>query len=90
MVTPHFTNNVINLQQESLRALWHCAFPNVSLESLISDQWKDMGWQGPNPSTDFRYTVVCLTLTFLVACFLFERLLIEYGKNSAIVICSAY
>ncbi|XP_057455704.1 uncharacterized protein LOC130746933 isoform X2 [Lotus japonicus] len=40
--------------QESLRALWHCAFPNVSLESLISDQWKDMGWQGPNPSTDFR------------------------------------
>ncbi|KAG4967692.1 hypothetical protein AAZX31_12G103700 [Glycine max] len=40
--------------QESLRALWHCSFPNVSLEGLISDQWKDMGWQGPNPSTDFR------------------------------------
>ncbi|KAJ1379992.1 ELMO domain [Sesbania bispinosa] len=40
--------------QESLRALWHCSFPNVSLSGLISDQWKDMGWQGPNPSTDFR------------------------------------
>ncbi|KAK8464062.1 hypothetical protein PHAVU_011G113500 [Phaseolus vulgaris] len=40
--------------QESLRALWHCSFPNVSLEGLVSDQWKDMGWQGPNPSTDFR------------------------------------
>ncbi|XP_020235469.1 ELMO domain-containing protein C isoform X2 [Cajanus cajan] len=40
--------------QESLRALWDCSFPNVSLEGLISDQWKDMGWQGPNPSTDFR------------------------------------
>ncbi|XP_014493259.1 ELMO domain-containing protein A isoform X1 [Vigna radiata var. radiata] len=40
--------------QEALRALWVCSFPNVSLEGLISDQWKDMGWQGPNPSTDFR------------------------------------
>ncbi|CAI8615953.1 unnamed protein product [Vicia faba] len=40
--------------QESLRALWQCAFPNVSLKGLISDQWKDMGWQGANPSTDFR------------------------------------
>ncbi|CAL0333873.1 unnamed protein product [Lupinus luteus] len=40
--------------QEALRALWHCSFPNVPLSGLISDQWKDMGWQGPNPSTDFR------------------------------------
>ncbi|KAI4333992.1 hypothetical protein L6164_018735 [Bauhinia variegata] len=40
--------------QEALRALWRCAFPNVALKGLISDQWKDMGWQGPNPSTDFR------------------------------------
>ncbi|XP_019453717.1 PREDICTED: ELMO domain-containing protein A isoform X1 [Lupinus angustifolius] len=40
--------------QEALIALWHCSFPNVSLSGLISDQWKDMGWQGPNPSTDFR------------------------------------
>ncbi|XP_019449003.1 PREDICTED: ELMO domain-containing protein A-like [Lupinus angustifolius] len=40
--------------QEALRTLWHCSFPNVSLSGLISDQWKDMGWQGPNPSTDFR------------------------------------
>ncbi|KAK6919537.1 ELMO domain [Dillenia turbinata] len=40
--------------QEALRALWHAAFPNVPLKGLISEQWKDMGWQGPNPSTDFR------------------------------------
>ncbi|XP_025687588.1 uncharacterized protein [Arachis hypogaea] len=40
--------------QEALCSLWHCAFPNVSLKGLISDQWKEMGWQGPNPSTDFR------------------------------------
>ncbi|OIW10799.1 hypothetical protein TanjilG_27745 [Lupinus angustifolius] len=40
--------------QEALRTLWHCSFPNVCLSGLISDQWKDIGWQGPNPSTDFR------------------------------------
>ncbi|GMY10062.1 ELMO domain-containing protein B isoform X1 [Fagus crenata] len=40
--------------QEALRALWHAAFPNIALKGLISEQWKEMGWQGPNPSTDFR------------------------------------
>lgn len=40
--------------QEALKALWHAAFPNVALNGLISEQWKEMGWQGPNPSTDFR------------------------------------
>ncbi|KAJ4980756.1 hypothetical protein NE237_031593 [Protea cynaroides] len=40
--------------QEGLRALWQAAFPDTPLEGLISDQWKEMGWQGPNPSTDFR------------------------------------
>ncbi|XP_038713187.1 ELMO domain-containing protein A-like isoform X3 [Tripterygium wilfordii] len=40
--------------QEALRALWNAAFPNVFLKGLISEQWKEMGWQGSNPSTDFR------------------------------------
>uniref|UniRef100_A0A5B7AHH0 Putative ELMO domain-containing protein A isoform X2 n=1 Tax=Davidia involucrata TaxID=16924 RepID=A0A5B7AHH0_DAVIN len=40
--------------QESLKALWRAAFPDVALKGLVSEQWKDMGWQGPNPSTDFR------------------------------------
>ncbi|KAF8391380.1 hypothetical protein HHK36_023684 [Tetracentron sinense] len=40
--------------QEALRALWRAAFPDIDLKGLISEQWKDMGWQGPNPSTDFR------------------------------------
>ncbi|XP_024019971.1 ELMO domain-containing protein A isoform X1 [Morus notabilis] len=40
--------------QEALRALWFAAFPDIALKGLISEQWKDMGWQGPNPSTDFR------------------------------------
>lgn len=45
---------VLYYLQEALRALWHAAFPNIVLRGLISEQWKDMGWQGPNPSTDFR------------------------------------
>ncbi|XP_021902430.1 ELMO domain-containing protein B isoform X2 [Carica papaya] len=40
--------------QEALRTLWCAAFPDVALKGMISEQWKDMGWQGPNPSTDFR------------------------------------
>ncbi|GAV81897.1 ELMO_CED12 domain-containing protein [Cephalotus follicularis] len=40
--------------QEALIALWHASFPDVALRGLISEQWKEMGWQGPNPSTDFR------------------------------------
>ncbi|KAL3833055.1 hypothetical protein ACJIZ3_007791 [Penstemon smallii] len=40
--------------QEALRALWHAAFPGEELHGLISDQWKEMGWQGKDPSTDFR------------------------------------
>ncbi|CAL9014013.1 unnamed protein product, partial [Prunus brigantina] len=40
--------------QEALKALWRAAFPDVALQGLISEQWKEMGWQGSNPSTDFR------------------------------------
>ncbi|XP_010474988.1 PREDICTED: ELMO domain-containing protein A-like isoform X3 [Camelina sativa] len=40
--------------QESLKSLWNVAYPNVSLTGLVTEQWKEMGWQGPNPSTDFR------------------------------------
>ncbi|KAL3501022.1 hypothetical protein ACH5RR_035471 [Cinchona calisaya] len=40
--------------QEALRALWHATYPGQELYSLVSDQWKEMGWQGRDPSTDFR------------------------------------
>ncbi|XP_039048336.1 ELMO domain-containing protein B-like isoform X3 [Hibiscus syriacus] len=40
--------------QEALRALWNAAFPEEELRGLISEQWKEMGWQGEDPSTDFR------------------------------------
>ncbi|KAK1295226.1 hypothetical protein QJS10_CPA16g00976 [Acorus calamus] len=40
--------------QEALRALWYATYPDQELHGLISDQWKEMGWQGKDPSTDFR------------------------------------
>ncbi|MBA0687047.1 hypothetical protein Goari_014610 [Gossypium aridum] len=40
--------------QEALKQLWKLAYPDRELLSLKSELWKDMGWQGPDPSTDFR------------------------------------
>ncbi|KAK6918668.1 ELMO domain [Dillenia turbinata] len=40
--------------REALRALWNVAFPDEELQDLISERWKEMGWQGKDPSTDFR------------------------------------
>ncbi|XP_031481124.1 uncharacterized protein LOC116251160 [Nymphaea colorata] len=40
--------------QEALKALWSAAYPGEELHGLISEQWKEMGWQGRDPSTDFR------------------------------------
>nr|XP_043623761.1 ELMO domain-containing protein A-like isoform X1 [Erigeron canadensis] len=40
--------------QEALRSLWKASFPEEELYGLISEQWKEMGWQGKDPSTDFR------------------------------------
>ncbi|PHU04849.1 hypothetical protein BC332_25671 [Capsicum chinense] len=40
--------------KEALKALWKVAFPEEKLYGLISEQWKEMGWQGKDPSTDFR------------------------------------
>lgn len=40
--------------KKTLMALWTAAFPEEHLRDLISDQWKEMGWQGKDPSTDFR------------------------------------
>ncbi|KAH0874186.1 hypothetical protein HID58_071548 [Brassica napus] len=40
--------------QEALRDLWKLAFPEEELHGIVSEQWKEMGWQGKDPSTDFR------------------------------------
>ena len=46
--------NKVSLRQEALRALWSATYPDQELHGLISEQWKEMGWQGRDPSTDFR------------------------------------
>ncbi|XP_019446717.1 PREDICTED: ELMO domain-containing protein 2-like isoform X2 [Lupinus angustifolius] len=68
--------------QEALRTLWHCSFPNVCLSGLISDQWKDIGWQGPNPSTDFRG---CGFISLKIFCFSqgHIRLMLKKDGNQA-------
>ncbi|KAL0453333.1 UNVERIFIED_CONTAM: ELMO domain-containing protein A [Sesamum latifolium] len=40
--------------QDALRQLWRLAYPDRQLPSLKSEVWKEMGWQGCDPSTDFR------------------------------------
>ncbi|CAK9157639.1 unnamed protein product [Ilex paraguariensis] len=73
--------------QEALRTLWKAAFPTVKLKGLISEQWKDMGWQGPNPSTDFRGCgfVSLENLLFFARIYpaSFHRLLFKQGGKRA-------
>jgi len=38
----------------ALRRLWSLAFPDIELPSMKTKLWKDMGWQGEYPGTDFR------------------------------------
>ncbi|CAA3007486.1 ELMO domain-containing protein B isoform X2 [Olea europaea var. sylvestris] len=73
--------------QEALRTLWDAAFPDVKLKGLISEQWKDMGWQGANPSTDFRGCgfISLENLLFFAKSYrvLFQRLLSKQGGKRA-------
>jgi len=40
--------------QDALRQLWRLAYPTREIPPLKSELWKEMGWQGTDPSTDFR------------------------------------
>jgi ELMO/CED-12 family/SAM domain (Sterile alpha motif)/N-terminal or F0 domain of Talin-head FERM/ELMO, armadillo-like helical domain len=42
------------IHEAVLMALWHTVNPNVKLQSRVSDQWKELGFQGADPATDFR------------------------------------
>ncbi|KYR02260.1 engulfment and cell motility ELM family protein [Tieghemostelium lacteum] len=39
-----------------LMRLWTACYPQVKLENRVSEQWKLIGFQGTDPSTDFRGT----------------------------------
>ncbi|KAF8100039.1 hypothetical protein N665_0232s0013 [Sinapis alba] len=73
--------------QDALRALWSATYPGEKLEALISDQWKDMGWQGRDPSTDFRGGgfISLENLLFFAKTFptSFQRLLKKQGGKRA-------
>jgi len=43
--------------QDALKQLWKLAYPDRELPALKSDLWKEMGWQGSDPSTDFRCVI---------------------------------
>ncbi|CAN8312868.1 unnamed protein product, partial [Cochlearia groenlandica] len=62
-------------------------YPGVKLQALISDQWKDMGWQGKDPSTDFRGAgfISLENLLFFAKTFStsFQRLLKKQGGKRA-------
>jgi len=44
---------------------------STGLQGLISEQWKEMGWQGKDPSTDFRYYSFSSVLA--ATCYLFSQ-----------------
>ncbi|CAA7396244.1 unnamed protein product [Spirodela intermedia] len=73
--------------QEALKSLWYATYPDQELHGLISDQWKEMGWQGRDPSTDFRgagfislENLLFFAKTFSVS---FQRLLNKAGGKRA-------
>ncbi|EEF44474.1 conserved hypothetical protein [Ricinus communis] len=73
--------------KDALRSLWNAAFPDIALTGMISEQWKEMGWQGPNPSTDFRgcgyislENLLFFARTYPVS---FRRLLFKQGGKRA-------
>ncbi|KAF5449348.1 hypothetical protein F2P56_029807 [Juglans regia] len=73
--------------QDALKALWSATYPGEELHGLISDQWKEMGWQGRDPSTDFRGAgfISLENLLFFAKTFSssFQRLLKKQGGKRA-------
>src|SRR5690349_19271365 len=40
--------------ERNLMTVWEVLMPHEKLKSRISAQWKDIGFQGVDPATDFR------------------------------------
>ncbi|KAH9708242.1 ELMO domain-containing protein [Citrus sinensis] len=80
--------------QEALRALWAATYPDQELHGLISDQWKEMGWQGKDPSTDFRGAgfISLENLLFFAKTFStsFQRLLRKQGAKPRTFVRSVF
>ncbi|GMQ00405.1 hypothetical protein CsSME_00047504 [Camellia sinensis var. sinensis] len=63
--------------QEGLKALWSATYPGQELHGLVSDQWKEMAWQGEDPSTNFRlpFCFACFVMLFYHQLFCFHCLM---------------
>lgn len=55
----HYDGSDLDHEKKLLK-LWHLLMPDEPLENRISKQWQDIGFQGDNPSTDFRGKICCL------------------------------
>ncbi|PRQ32955.1 putative ELMO domain-containing protein [Rosa chinensis] len=65
----------------SAESFWYATYPDQELHGLVPDQWKEMGWQGRDPSTDFKFhfpPFLCCSAAnfFLVSSFSFWHFLI--------------
>ncbi|RWS12830.1 ELMO domain-containing protein 2-like protein [Dinothrombium tinctorium] len=40
--------------EQKLLQLWHLLMPGIALQSRVSKQWTEIGFQGEDPKTDFR------------------------------------
>ncbi|KAK9090128.1 hypothetical protein Sjap_023305 [Stephania japonica] len=73
--------------QGALKVLWSASYPGQVLNGLISEQWKEMGWQGKDPSTDFRGAgfIALENLLFFAKTFTtsFQQLLNKQGGKRA-------
>ncbi|GLC63219.1 hypothetical protein PLESTF_000013000 [Pleodorina starrii] len=47
-------NGADDNHQDALRRLWSLTFAGEPCTALKSAKWKEMGWQGEDPATDFR------------------------------------
>ena len=52
--SPFTVRNVQVFVASCVLQLWHTLMPNQRLQSRVSKQWTDIGFQGEDPMTDFR------------------------------------
>ena len=50
--TPYDSSNPIH--EETLQHYWNLCYPDTELTDRKSSQWKELGFQGVDPATDFR------------------------------------
>jgi len=50
--TPYDHRNIEH--EQMLMQLWQATFPRRTMDSAVSERWKELGFQGNNPATDFR------------------------------------